>query len=203
MPAIPEREAKTNYGMTEKGWVVGWSLKCASTLLTKSARIIRKLGIWEARQHADDGGEVVLVVRHPLDRMVSNYVFWRTTNLAQLNGLFINHPVNGMPIQLPEDLQGMTIEEFHGYCERKYNAHWEDQSRYHSDDKGLVPNVLLPFEVLGTLRTEKVNASPRKGTWEDYFTPEFRAEMEERFADDIALYERAQAEWDGERPKYF
>lgn len=203
MPAITERQAKTQYGLMPSGHVIGWSLKCASTLIVKSARIIRRLGIYEAREAADEGKDVLLVVRHPLDRLVSNYVFWRTTNAAAVHGLFYNHPENGPQIVLPDDKKLISIEEWYEFQERKYNAHWADQAEYHSDAKGLVPNVLYPWEVLGTLQTIPVNASPREGTWEDYFTPEFREKMEERYADDLALYERALSEWSGDRPKYF
>lgn len=183
--------------------MIGWTLKAASTLIVKSARMERKCGIAEARQHVDGGGKCVLVVRHPLDRQVSNYRFWLNTNRASIRSLLEKHPDNGPKVILPEDFSTISIEDWYGYTQRKYNAHWEDQTRLHSDAKGLVPNVLYPWEVLGTLRTSKVNPSPRRDSWESYYSPEFREQMEERYADDLALYEKALSEWDGERPKYF
>lgn len=203
MAVITNRVAKMYYLERADGHVIGFTNKCASTLVAKMSKGIKKAGIAEARKAREAGKDVVLIVRHPLDRLVSNYVFWRTVNVGAIRALFRNHPEHGPDLILPEDLQNMTIEEWYEWTQKKWNSHWADQVECHSDAEGFVPNVIYPWEVLQTLRTVPVNPSPRKGTWEDYFTPEFREEMEVRYAEDLALYERAKAEWDGERPKYY
>lgn len=196
MPAITERQAKTQYLVREDGIVIGYSLKCASTFIMKCAKAVTRCGVVEAEKAITEGRDVVLVVRHPLDRLVSNYIFWRTVNKGGL----------------PPDIQGpdravmtapeTTIEEWYEASQRHYNPHWVDQTIYHSIDGELVPNVVLPFDVLGTLRAKPINATTRTA-WPDYFTPDFREAMEARYRDDVALYERALATWDGERPRYF
>jgi hypothetical protein len=211
MPAITERVAKTQYGELPCGTIVGWSLKAASTLVYAHAKtkIVRRCGIHEAAAAKAEGRDVVLIVRHPLDRLVSNYVFWRTVNKEAITKIF--HADNGsaederpvLDFPATDKLADMTIEEWYAFTQRKYNQHWEDQSRYHSYKGKFVPTVLLPWEVLSTLKTKVVNPSPRKGTWEDYFTPEFREQMEERYMDDLILYLAAKETWDGKRPKYF
>jgi hypothetical protein len=211
MPAITERVAKTQYGILPCGNIVGWSLKAASTLIYAHVKnkIVRRCGIHEAAEGKADGLDVVLVVRHPLDRLVSNYVFWRTVNKGAIGTIMAkdngpaddDRPVLDFPAE--GKLADMTIEEWYAFTQRKYNQHWVDQSSYHTYKGDFVPNVLLPWEVLPTLKTKVVNPSPRKGTWEDYFTPEFREQMEERYMNDLAIYVMAKESWDGKRPKYF
>ena len=205
MATVTERQAKTQYLYREDGVIIGYSLKCASTFIYKSSKCIKRMGIHEAweHKHSDENPRIVLVVRHPIDRLVSNYVFWRTVNKGAMKGLLANHPENGPVVHLLKEDVDLTIEEFFDYIERKYNAHWADQAKYHTYNGELVPNILYPIEALELCKAEKINPSPREGTWEDYVTPEFREQLEVRYADDIALYERAQAEWDGKRPKYF
>lgn len=208
MATITERVAKTQYNLMRCGNVVAWSKKVASTLIGKltNGPSVHRIGIHEAAIVVENGYNVQLLVRHPLDRLVSNYVFWRTTQsgadirkiFTQVKGVLPDEQV----VELPDDLDSMTIEEWYALTQLKYNQHWEDQAKYHTHKGVFIPNILVPWEALATIDTRPTNPSPRTGTWEDYFTPEFREEMEARYIDDIALYIIAQETWDGKRPQY-
>jgi hypothetical protein len=205
--AIKERVAKTQYILMPDGNVIGWSKKAASTLIhaTVKGPTSRRCGIAEAVAAKNLGHDVMIVVRHPLDRLVSNYVFWRTVNASVVRRIFLKDAgpaYDEQPVELPDDLDAMTIEEWYEFTQLKYNPHWEDQSRLHSDGGKLVPTVLIPWEALDTLNSPRSNPSPRDGTWEDYFTPEFKEKMEERYIDDLAMYIIATETWDGNRPEY-
>jgi hypothetical protein len=203
--AITERVARTTYAIHADGTVIGRTQKAASTLIYAHVKHLRRCGIAEAAAARDLGYDVILVVRHPLDRLVSNYVFWCAENREGFQGIMgrDNGPGDDQPVKVPavELLKDLTIEEFQALIDQKYDPHWVDQSVYHSYEGKLVPNVLLPWEVLPTLRTSVVNPSLREGTWEDYYTPEFRLAMEERYLSDIAMHVMATETWDGKRPK--
>jgi hypothetical protein len=188
---VTEREARTQYTQREDGKVLAYSLKCASTFLQKAWRGIRRIGQAEAYEQDNP---VILFIRHPLDRLVSNYVFWRTVNRGSVRARFPD-------MQLPEDLTSITIEEWYDYTQRQYDAHWADQVEYHTYKGNFVPTIVYPFDALSTMRAEKVNAS-KHDAWPTYFTDEFRAQMEARYAEDLACYDKALDEWNGERPPY-
>lgn len=213
--AVPNRVARCHYFLRKGGKaVIGYTLKCASTFVVSACQGVNKIGIYEAYQFKKKGADVALVVRHPLDRMVSNYVFWTTTNLQQIGNLLGNE-VRRNELTLPskfstgtrvslqtDDIKALTFEEFYELTQMIWNPHWADQTYMHTYGDELVPNLLYPMHALALCKAPKKNAT-HHAQWESYFTPEFREKMEERWKDDIALYEKACEEWDGERPKYF
>lgn len=193
------------YKCVPSGDVLGWTKKVASTLIQKAV-FGQTCGIHEAWEAREARRNVILVMRHPLDRLVSNYVFWCKTRPPQnVIDIFAKDkgPGDDGPLVFPKDVGAITIEEFYELTQKKYDHHWVDQVTNHTYKGTFVPTVVLPWEVLPTLSEEVVNPSNREGTWEDYFTPEFRVEMEERYMDDLAMYIIAQEAWNGKKPIWF
>ena len=210
MVAIPERVAKTqHFYIGDK--ILAYSLKVASTFLyahvlghvnNRGDRYkVTRLGQAEALRAKENGTEVHLVVRHPLDRLVSNYVFWTKKANSYIKPINDASPADHSVIMGDTN---PTIEQWYEASQRHYNAHWEPQWDYHTTPDGvLVPTHIWPIESLSLklMRSEEgKNESPRRGTWEDYYSPEFRAAMEERYANDVRLYEQAKENWNGEKP---
>ncbi len=191
--AISMREARMYYGLRTDGRIVGWTPKCASTFLRTKPEHQKVVGIAEAAAH---DGPVVLIVRHPLDRLVSNWIFWTRVHKTRPH---VEDPIAAETL----GNKSTPFERWHEVADRPecWNPHWVDQTELHTYEGKFVANTTLPWEVLSTLREDKVNATERTA-WQDYYTPEFRAAMEERYLADVTLYEEALASWDGKRPPY-
>ncbi len=142
----------------------------------------------------------LMVVRHPLDRIVSAYTFFCKTRL--------DYPFNkGM-----ENIgytREMTFDEFlHNLLKRhSENCHTIKQIEYTG---GHEIDYLIPIEKLNeawpeiakrynlkALEVDKRNASNRNGGWEEYYTDEQRELAEEVFKEDLELYNLALEKYHG------
>lgn len=205
MTAISEREARTQYLWGTSG-ICAYSLKCASTFIHKhiTGQKGRRGGIGQAEAVAarEYGTDVHLIVRHPLDRLVSNYVFWTKRANSCIRSILDADMTDHKKIMGESEFKNITIEDWTAAAHRHYNAHWYGQTDYHTTPEGiLVPNILWPFEALKLMPAtadDIKNKSPRtKPSWEDYFTEGFRREMEDYYAKDVELYEKSKEMWNG------
>lgn len=212
MTAISERIAKHHH-IWIGGEILAYSLKVASTYIfahATGAKITarrdryktRKLGQAEAIEARDVGTNVHLIVRHPLDRLVSNYVFWTKKANSCIKDIL---EADAAAHRVLMGTDNPTIEQWTEAAHAHYNGHWGKQWDYHTTPEGLlVPNVLWPMESLDKMpatNDDLKNKSPRdKPSWEDYFTSSFRDEMEDYYAKDIELYEKSKENWSGQAP---
>ena len=204
MTAMTAREAKQQYCPMGSD-IQAYSLKVASSFIhaqIQGRRIKKKsdknkthrIGQLDALRAKERGAEIHLVVRHPLDRLVSNWVFWTKFANSGLTTIAQND------LKLHDRLtKAATLEDWYEASEETYNPHWYPQADYHSRDGELVPTHLWPLESLPKDQPDQItNASPRrKPSWEDYYTDSFRAQMEDRYAADLELYELSKENWDG------
>lgn len=192
MTAISEREAKTQY-VHAPGGILAYSLKVASTYIR--AHFNSSMGQAEALAARKAGTDVHLIVRHPLDRLVSGWAFWTKKANSHMSDLYKENPTDH-DILFKES----TLEEWFDASTRHYNDHWEPQARYHSRDGELVPNILWPLESLSFMpatNPDLHNKSPREST-EHYFKDKgFRKAVEDYYAADIELYEKSKEMWNG------
>jgi len=137
-----------------------------------------------------------MAVRHPLDRIVSAWAFFCE-----------NQPdVDRQPgLKAIGYYYGMPFEEFLELCLKRHyeNAHTRAQSIFAGPHKidWLVPLYLLPerWEELrkrfpqANIRQINPSHKSEHKPWQDYYTPPMRAAAETIFADDMRLFELAEA----------
>ncbi len=176
--------------------MIALTRKVASTFLQAHVSGGRRLSQQEALDHPN----VWLFVRHPLDRLVSNWRFWtRNTGGGLIKAIKQASRRDHDIIMCPDS----TLEQWTKAALRHDDPHWVSQTEIHTRDGEFVPNTILPVESLTLLRADRRNASTRDADWEKYFTPEFKDQMLVHYADDVALYYTAKEEWDGRAPTVF
>jgi hypothetical protein len=188
------------------GSVLGYSLKAGATTIheiwlgrDKRAPRLPRLGVYEALQKRNQGHDVHLFVRDPLERIVSCYKYFTTVH----NG-FVRDVKEGGPEHLKmflgnDEWKNISFSDWWSIAQQYENGHWDSQTFAHSYNEEFVPNVLYPLEAMSLGTDIHANKTERRPASE-YMDEGLKAELLERYADDVALYARAKEEWDGRAP---
>ena len=125
---------------------------------------------------------VLLVVRHPLDRLVSAYEW------------FVHSPANIIPGGGARRFGYIDFSQFLAHTDKHANMHWTPQTYQHENWREF--EFLLPLEELSNwwpaelgepLHRKKTKRKP----WQEYYTAEERKRYEKKYIEDIICYERA------------
>jgi hypothetical protein len=205
MTAVSPRDARYYYIDLPSGDVLGYSLKVGASTIHKVWMGTDKrnpqrprMGGCEAQAARRAGRDVHLFVRHPLDRLVSCWRYFRDYHNSWIVKEMTDEH-NRMFLGKDEHKQ-IGLEDWWRVASQYENGHWDSQTWSHSWNGELTPNKLYPLEAMKLATDVHENATQRKKGWEEYYTPTFRDEIETYYSDDIALYTRAKGEWNGQAP---
>lgn len=185
----------SNYMVMNDDLIIAWTEKCGSSTirrtLTPHARHRNIRAPWVLTQKEKRGTlRVILVVRHPLERLLSAWNFFMTTQ-------------GELPVPIKKSLG--FIEFLEHIVDKRYynNYHWIPQSQRHTHDGRLVPNRLVPLERLNELLRDELGYEPQlqnvyggKVSLDDFDIPEdLMYKIRERYEGDYELYNAAVADW--------
>lgn len=133
----------------------------------------------------------IMVVRHPLDRIVSSWAFFNYKRAGHKLTSDIKHFAGWNTSQpMPFELWCKTLLEHYAH-----NAHFDKQIMFTGGQK---IDELIAMEHLNTRWPEiakrfnlpaiKFENRSDHDSWETYYTPELRAEAEAVFHEDVELY---------------
>ena len=193
---------KTRY-IPHRGEIIGITPKVASTTLfyviLRNNNGVRK--DWITQQAAVDSGlPVNLIVRDPLDRLVSGFHWFRDRHTTAIREVVDNSMDDSKRLLGCDEYKNIGIEAWFDVAKRYYNDHWCPQSEYHSLDGNLVATKLWPLESLLLRTTHKEKATKRKPTEEYFKNKAFLNEVSDYYAADIELYARTKENWNGQAP---
>lgn len=151
--------------------------KVASTTLGSTL----KKDKWLEYCEPPDGKRVILVLRHPLDRLVSGFEW------------FVRGKYNMIPGGGNRRFGHINFAQFVGHTQHEPNSHWSAQTWQHKNWREF---ELIPLhELAGWWPDELPELEHKKKTkrrpWPEYYDDELRAQCEARFAEDIEAYEQA------------
>lgn len=179
----------------DKTKVICKTCKVASTFIRAHVTEWPVITPDDALLHSQEGHRAILFVRDPLDRLISGYEFFRRGNIA---AGFVRHEPDRVALTSKET----ALEEWFELTKKWPNEHWSPQVELHTRDGYFIPNEIYPVDALKQYGAPIRNGSPGRQETDWYFKdrPEFRATLEEYFAKDLEVYQKALEKWNGQRP---
>ncbi|MBD3292071.1 MAG: hypothetical protein GF393_04045 [Armatimonadia bacterium] len=163
----------------------GYPLTIATTHKTASttmAHTLGKKGKFNEYREAPKDKPVVLIVRHPLDRLVSAFMW------------FVRGPSNIIPGGGNRRFGYIDFGQFVRHTETHHNMHWTPQTFQHPrwrEYKRLVPLHDLSLWWPADLPPLDHKKKTKRMEWQSYYDDELRDRCEKRYAEDIEAYELA------------
>lgn len=165
----------------------GYPITIATTHKTASttmAHTLGKKGRFNEYREPPRDKPVVMIVRHPLDRLVSAY-HW-----------FVLGPYNIIPGGGNRRFGSIDFAQFVAHTEHHHNMHWTPQTfqleRWR--EYSLVPLERLRDWWPDDLPPLEHKKKTRRLEWQAYYDEPLRERCESRYAEDIEAYELARSQ---------
>jgi hypothetical protein len=170
--------------------------KCASQYV-RTIKNIRKT--WKIHQpsdkyHAlelkDKGKEIAVLIRHPLDRIVSAYSYFNTHKTGQ--NYVLRNKLNFVKEPFPAYVYHLCTT-----ADDQLDKHFRSQYSHVTFANNLIPNIIIKWDFsslqsfleLDCIPNNKYNKSDRREDWEWYYTDTLQQAAYDRYYADIILWE--------------
>lgn len=184
-PLLPKQHVREKYYVQLDGSIIATTSKagCTSVKLATPGGIQMRIPIEEAAKRRNKV-EILLYIRHPLDRLVSAWKYFTGSMLMPCTYATVEDRValNSEP----------SFDRWARIAMRYNDEHWTSQVDYHTLDGLFVPNRVLPLEKMGG---EIHNRTSHAG-WLTYYTDWLEEELRERYRKDLVLWYYSSTEED-------
>ena len=189
MQKVHNRRDKSHYFWVD-GRIQAYSLKVASNTIRDMVPCLHSARLTQEEALALRGEqEIRLYIRHPLDRFVSAWKFFSRTGRH-----LIQRP--GIPVWADKGLRSdIPLWEWADLALEFEDIHWEPQVEFHTLRGQFVPNRVIDVAYLGGRKSNRTT----HGTVDEEFAnhPELRKCLEEKYREDLELFERVVGKPDG------